>query len=104
MRLTLGIQKMNSAICKPLATSAFRSLASIGPLAAILILGAGLLAPHPLAAQRPERPTLEITGYVIDAEIDTSHSSPRRQGHRHLQSARKLRDGQLRFPSRFEGQ
>ena len=63
---------MNSAICKPLATSAFMSQASIGTLAAILILVAGLLAPHPLAAQRPERPTLEITGYVIDAEIETT--------------------------------
>ena len=72
MRLTLGIQKMNSAICKPLATPAFMSQASIGALAAILILVASLLAPNPLAAQRPERPTLEITGYVIDAEIDTT--------------------------------
>ena len=35
-----------------------------------MILGAGFFSPHPLAAQRPERPTLEITGYVIDAEID----------------------------------
>ena len=38
----------------------------------ILILVAGLLAPSQLTAQRPERATLEITGYVIDAEIDTT--------------------------------
>ncbi len=31
-----------------------------------------LLAAAPLSAQRPERPTLNITGYVIDAEIDTA--------------------------------
>ena len=32
-----------------------------------------------LIAQRPERPALDITGYVIDAELDTSHASPHRQ-------------------------
>jgi hypothetical protein len=37
-----------------------------GGLACILIMGA------PLAAQRPERPTLVVSGYVIDAEIDTA--------------------------------
>jgi tetratricopeptide (TPR) repeat protein len=31
-----------------------------------------LLCALPLAAQRPERPTLVISGYVIDAEIDTA--------------------------------
>src|ERR1700751_5455421 len=72
MRLTLGIQKRNSVICKSLATSCFRSLAASGSLAAILLLGVAFLAPHPLAAQRPERATLEINGYVIDAEIDTT--------------------------------
>jgi aminopeptidase N len=40
--------------------------------AALLLLGAGFLAVRPLAAQRPERPTLDVTGYVIDAEIDTT--------------------------------
>jgi tetratricopeptide (TPR) repeat protein len=29
------------------------------------------MIPSPLAAQRPERPTLAISGYVINAEIDT---------------------------------
>ena len=31
-----------------------------------------LLIPVPLAAQRPERAALAITGYVIDAELDTT--------------------------------
>lgn len=35
-------------------------------------LGLSLLSAAPLAAQRPERPALAITGYVIDAEIDTT--------------------------------
>ena len=35
-----------------------------GGLACILMMGA------PLAAQRPERPALAVSGYVIDAEID----------------------------------
>ncbi len=39
---------------------------------ALAILTAALLVAAPLWAQRPERPTLEITGYVIDAEIDTA--------------------------------
>lgn len=37
-----------------------------GGLACILMMGA------PLAAQRPERPTLTVSGYVIYAEIDTA--------------------------------
>jgi hypothetical protein len=40
-------------------------------LAALLFFAAGFAA-KPVAAQRPERPTLDITGYVIDAEIDTT--------------------------------
>jgi aminopeptidase N len=49
-----------------------RSLVSrgFGLLAALLILSVGLITSRPLAAQRPERPALDITGYVIDAEID----------------------------------
>jgi aminopeptidase N len=35
-------------------------------------LAAGLVLTAPLAAQRIERPALDITGYVIDAEIDTA--------------------------------
>jgi len=35
-------------------------------------LAAGLVLTAPLAAQRIERPALDITGYVIDAEIDTT--------------------------------
>ena len=37
-----------------------------GGLACILMMAA------PLAAQRPERPTLAVSGYVLDAEIDTA--------------------------------
>jgi hypothetical protein len=40
-------------------------------LPAVSLAGA-LLVALPLVAQRPERPTLDITGYVIDAEIDTA--------------------------------
>jgi hypothetical protein len=39
---------------------------SLGILAAVLIAAA------PLGAQRTERPALQISGYVIDAEIDTA--------------------------------
>ena len=39
----------------------------------------GLMA-APAAAQRPERPALDITGYVIDAELDTSDAPPDGQG------------------------
>ena len=39
------------------------------PLAALALLA---LAALPLAAQRTERPALNITGYVIDAEIDST--------------------------------
>jgi hypothetical protein len=41
-------------------------------LTGLLGLLAIVLPPTPLAAQRIERPTLDITGYVIDAEIDTA--------------------------------
>ena len=72
MRLTLKMLNSGNAFVR-------RSLAprGFGLLAALLILGVGLLTPRPLAAQRPERPTLDITGYVIDAEIDpaTHHLS-----------------------------
>ena len=36
------------------------------------MLAAGFLLAGPLVAQRTERSTLDITGYVIDAEIDTT--------------------------------
>ncbi len=42
---------------------------SILPAAA---LAGALLVASPVRAQRPERPTLDVTGYVIDAEIDTA--------------------------------
>ena len=45
---------------------------TIRPAAALFLFAAALNAVCPLAAQRPERATLEITGYVIDAEIDTT--------------------------------
>ncbi len=35
-------------------------------------MAAGFLTPQPSGAQRPDRPALDITGYVIDAEIDTT--------------------------------
>jgi len=47
-------------------------------VAALLIFAAGVLSTRPATAQqlttaqRPERPTLDITAYVIDAEIDTT--------------------------------
>ena len=71
MRLTVKMLNWKSFVRRSLAPRGF------GPLAALLILGAGLLTPRPLAAQRPERPLLDITGYVIDAEIDpaTHHLS-----------------------------
>ena len=43
-----------------------KTLSIAGPLACALMIAA------PLAAQRPERPALAISGYVIDAEIDTA--------------------------------
>jgi hypothetical protein len=39
---------------------------------ACFALAAALLAAAPLSAQRSERATLDITGYVIDAELDTA--------------------------------
>ncbi|MGD0903674.1 MAG: hypothetical protein ABR924_12120, partial [Terracidiphilus sp.] len=39
---------------------------------ALLMLTAGLAIAAPLTAQRLERPTLAIAGYVIDAELDTA--------------------------------
>ena len=43
----------------------------LGQLLLLSLLAAAHLA-APLSAQRPERPALNITGYVIDAEIDTA--------------------------------
>jgi tetratricopeptide (TPR) repeat protein len=40
--------------------------------ASLGILAVGLIAAAPLGAQRTERPTLQISGYVIDAEIETA--------------------------------
>ena len=55
------------------------------------------------AAQRPERPALNITGYVIDAELDTADPPSRRQGGGDLYRAGKCRDGELRLSSRAQG-
>ena len=41
-------------------------------LSAAGLLALALLAAAPLRAQRFDRQTLNITGYVIDAEIDTT--------------------------------
>ena len=46
----------------------FPPLRFLGVFVLLVSLGAAL----PLAAQRAERPTLDITGYVIDAELDTA--------------------------------
>ena len=42
------------------------NMAPLAGLAGVLLLSA------PLSAQRPERPALSVSGYVIDAEIDTA--------------------------------
>ena len=46
----------------------------LAPALCMLATGLLLVAPLavPLMAQRPDRPTLDITGYKIDAEIDTA--------------------------------
>jgi len=51
-----------------------RMLRPASPLlrSALGILTVALLLAAPLLAQRPERPTLNITGYAIDAELDTA--------------------------------
>jgi aminopeptidase N len=69
MRLTLGMKNVNLSERGSAVNCAIKS---IGSLAAILVVAAGFVAAHPAAAQRPERPTLNITGYVIDAEIDAA--------------------------------
>jgi hypothetical protein len=43
-----------------------------GVAGAASVVAAGLMMAVPLAAQRAERPALNITGYVIDAELDTA--------------------------------
>ena len=49
--------------------AAMRMKTRIAPLAC---LACAFMVAAPLAAQRPERPTLAVSGYVIDAEIDTA--------------------------------
>jgi aminopeptidase N len=66
MRLILGMLNVNLFDRRYLGIRAF------GPLAAVPILIAGFFTAHPAAAQRSERPSLDITGYMIDAEIDTT--------------------------------
>ena len=45
----------------------------MAPLAGgLACLACALIMAAPLAAQRPERPSLAVSGYVIDAEIDTA--------------------------------
>ena len=66
MRLTFGMLKLKSFVRSSLVAS------SPGSLAAIVVFAAGFIAVYPLAAQRPERAVLDITAYVIDAEIDTT--------------------------------
>src|SRR5438876_6491203 len=66
MHLRMKMMKLNSIVRRDCFSCYFR------PLAATLALGTGLLVAHPVAAQRPERPALDISAYVIDAEIDTT--------------------------------
>ena len=65
MRLILGMAKSNASLRK------FLDITKVRPLAAMMLV-AGLLAAHPSFAQRPEHAALDITGYVINAEIDTA--------------------------------
>jgi tetratricopeptide (TPR) repeat protein len=48
--------------------SAMRTRMTITPIAGALLCA--LMIAAPLAAQRPERPALAVSGYVIDAELD----------------------------------
>jgi hypothetical protein len=58
---------------RPEIQSEFKlGLSPSASLPTMALLLSALLAAAPLAAQRPERPALNITGYVIDAEIDTA--------------------------------
>jgi predicted negative regulator of RcsB-dependent stress response len=66
MSLTLGMMKLNSLVRRASAFCGFT------PLVAVLVSGAGLFPAHPVLAQRPEHAALDISAYVIDAEIDTS--------------------------------
>src|ERR1039458_2030352 len=55
--------------------AAMRMKTKIAPLACLFYLfclSCAFMVAAPLAAQRPERPTLAVSGYVIDAEIDTA--------------------------------
>jgi hypothetical protein len=66
MHLRVKMTNLNSLLRRARVARDFR------PLAFIVLLGAGLFPAHPVAAQRPERPTLDISAYLIDAEIDTT--------------------------------
>jgi len=54
--------------------AAMRMKTRIAPLACLLCLSCAFMVAAPLAAQRPERPILAVSGYVIDAEIDTART------------------------------
>ena len=49
-----------------------KALRRTGLLVVLPILAVATFAAQPASAQRPERPTLNISAYVIDAEIDTA--------------------------------
>ena len=66
----LAMLKLNSFIRRSSSTGG--PLTTLVTVAAILILSGNLLAQLPVAGQRPERAALDISGYVIDAEIDTT--------------------------------
>ena len=66
MRQTSAMQKLTPFLRKSVVRIGFT------PMATLLILAAGFFTASPLVAQRSQRPTLDITAYVIDAEIDTA--------------------------------
>ena len=65
MKTAMRTQMRNPRLALTLRRSA------LGVLAAVLVMSA-LTMPASAQSQRPERPTLAISGYVIDAEIDTT--------------------------------
>ena len=66
MRLRMEMMKLSLFFRRSFDSCDFR------PLVATLVLGTGLFTALQVAAQRTERPVLDISAYNIDAEIDTT--------------------------------